>query len=77
MRPYPSAIPAHSSVIVEFDVPIPAVAAGGRRFVVAIADIDVAGLRLDLAAADLASIDTVHAFCAAHPNAAAREFTAS
>lgn len=69
------ALPAGSSAIVEFTgVAVAGVTAGDHRYVLAIADVDVAGLRLDPAAADLASLDALLAFCQAHSGAAVREF---
>ncbi|HEY5979584.1 MAG TPA: hypothetical protein VIT41_08110, partial [Microlunatus sp.] len=68
-------LPAGTSAIVEFaGVAVGGVVAGEHRYLLAIADVDVAGLRVDPVAADLASLDTLLAFCQAHPGAAVREF---
>jgi hypothetical protein len=73
--PAAQAIPAGGSVITEFaGLAVPGVAAGDHRFVLAIADVDADGLRVDPAAADLVTLDALLAFCAIHPGAAVREF---
>jgi hypothetical protein len=71
-------IAAGASIIVEFVRAVPAVPAGERRFIVAIADVDADGRRLELPtdAANAANLDAIHAFCIANPNAAIREFVA-
>jgi hypothetical protein len=74
--PAASAIPAGGSIIVEFVAPIPPTAAGDRRFVLAIADVDADGRRLDPQPDDLTGIDALVAFCARNANAAMRELVA-
>ncbi|MBA3606516.1 MAG: hypothetical protein H0W46_11225 [Acidimicrobiia bacterium] len=53
---------------------VPAAASGARLFLVAVADVDVAGFQMTLPA-DAASLDAVGEFCRTNPNAAVREFT--
>jgi hypothetical protein len=68
---------AGASAIVEFaGVAVAGVAAGDHRYVLAIADVNAAGLTLDPAAADLASLDALLSFCRQHLGAAVREFVA-
>ena len=68
---------AGASAIVEFAaVAVAGVAAGDHRYVLAIADVNAAGLTLDPAAADLASLDALLSFCRQHLGAAVREFVA-
>jgi hypothetical protein len=74
--PVPRAIPAESSIIVEFTTPIPPLPSGSHQFVLCVADVDEAGQQVVIPppAADIASIDTLHAFCLRTPGAALREF---
>ena len=74
--PVPRAIPAESSIIVPFTTPIPPLPSGSHQFVLCVADVDEDGQRIDVppAAADIASIDTLHAFCLRTPGTAIREF---
>jgi hypothetical protein len=71
----PRAIPAESSVIVSLPTPIPPLPSGSHQFVLCVADVDEAGQRVDVppAAVDIASLETLHAFCARTPGTAIRE----
>jgi hypothetical protein len=66
-------VPAGGSAIVEFRWNPGAAAAGDRLFVLAIADHDSDGRRLD-PPASFPTLEALDAFCDTHPNAAYREF---
>jgi len=70
----PAAVPAGGSAIVELPWNPGAAAAGDRLFVLALADVDADGRRLDPPPAGFATVEELDAFCDAHPNAAYREF---
>jgi hypothetical protein len=73
--PVARALAAGTSAVVEFPaVAVAGVAAGDHRFVLAIADVDVADQRLDPAPGDLAGLESLLDYCVRHPGAALREF---
>src|SRR6185437_13880274 len=69
----PAPVPAGGSAIVELPWNPGAAAPGDRLFVLAVADVDADGRRLD-PPAGFASVEELDAFCDAHANAAYREF---
>lgn len=68
-----AAVPAGGAGIVELPWNPGDIAAGERLFLLAIADVDADGRRLDPPVAGFPSIDDLEAFCDTHPNAACRE----